>query len=195
MSANPITIDEYSSFTNGSTVRTTTSIQSQSGLVATSTRSPALKTGPCPARIWSTTRKLRNASSSTQRCVQPSTTRTDDGNEEQQPGWESCGPAVAPVAGASRVRACVGRGRGRRRGGRRGAGGRHRPEPIPARSPTGSAPGIERYSTRRSTLRSSCALSATTMVERLMSTAPTSGPKVIPAHASAPAASGIASTL
>jgi hypothetical protein len=43
--------------------------------------------------------------------------------------------------------------------------------------------------------RSSCALAATTIVERLMRTAPTAGARLIPAHARTPAASGIANAL
>ena len=46
-----------------SVARTPTSTPSHSGLVQASTRSPALKTGPCPAKIWSTIRRLMNASS------------------------------------------------------------------------------------------------------------------------------------
>ena len=38
-------------------------------------------------------------------------------------------------------------------------------------------------------------MSATTMVERLINTAPTSGPRVMPAQANAPAASRMATTL
>ena len=45
------------------------------------------------------------------------------------------------------------------------------------------------------TRRRSWALRATTIVDRLISTAPTAGDSVIPAQASAPAASGMASTL
>src|SRR5262249_4218420 len=48
---------------------------------------------------------------------------------------------------------------------------------------------------RRSSLRNSCAFSARTIVDRLMSPAPTAGDSVSPAHANAPAASGIATTL
>lgn len=48
---------------------------------------------------------------------------------------------------------------------------------------------------RRSTRRSSCALSATTTVDRLISTAPAAIGNTIPAQASAPAASGMATTL
>jgi hypothetical protein len=47
----------------------------------------------------------------------------------------------------------------------------------------------------RSTLRSSWALRATTIVEADISTAPMAGLRVRPAHASTPAASGIAITL
>lgn len=48
---------------------------------------------------------------------------------------------------------------------------------------------------RRSTRRSSWALSATMIVDKLMSTAPTAGPSEMPAHANAPAAKGMATML
>ncbi len=75
------------------------------------------------------------------------------------------------------------------------------PSSAPARSAalTGDARRDFRdsrsYALPRSTRRKSCALTATTTVDRLMSTAPTSGPSVTPAHANAPAASGMATTL
>ncbi len=47
----------------------------------------------------------------------------------------------------------------------------------------------------RSTRRSSCAFSATTIVDRLISTAPAAGESTMPAKASTPAASGTARTL
>jgi predicted lipoprotein with Yx(FWY)xxD motif len=48
---------------------------------------------------------------------------------------------------------------------------------------------------RRSRFRSSSAFRATTIVEALIAIAPTAGGNVMPAHANAPAASGIATTL
>src|SRR3712207_4270166 len=47
---------------------------SHAGLVATSVRSGAEKTGPLPASRFSTTRKVMNASSAVQRVSQPATT-------------------------------------------------------------------------------------------------------------------------
>ena len=58
---------------------------------------------------------------------------------------------------------------------------------LPAHA--GVASGLSR------TRRSSCALSATTIVDADISTAPTAGLSVNPAQASTPAASGIATTL
>ena len=43
-------------------------------------RSPALKTGPCPAKIWSTIRKLMNVSSFIHRCDQPPTATISAGS-------------------------------------------------------------------------------------------------------------------
>ena len=70
----PATSAIHSILTNApNTARPATRAKSHSGLVAASTRSPALKTGPFPAKIWSTIRKLMKASSSIQRCDQPPT--------------------------------------------------------------------------------------------------------------------------
>ena len=68
----------------------------------------------------------------------------------------------------------------------------------PRRPPVGDpGPAVVTYAWvgRRSTLRRSWALRATTMVDRLISTAPTAGARVIPAQASTPAARGTASRL
>ena len=59
-------------------------------------------------------------------------------------------------------------------------------------------PSILRCRSRRpqsATRRRSWAFTATTMVDRLIITAPTAGARVMPAHDSAPAARGIESTL
>src|SRR4051812_39700427 len=63
-----------------------------------------LNTGPWPARIWSTIRKLMNASSSTQRWVHPSTTRKATGSPRSPSSsardgeW---GPGAVPADGSS----------------------------------------------------------------------------------------------
>ena len=58
----------------------------QSGLVETSTRSPSLKTGPCPARIWSITRRLMKPSSSTQRWLHAPTSTISAGASSTRSG-------------------------------------------------------------------------------------------------------------
>ncbi|TMK54347.1 MAG: hypothetical protein E6G60_22170 [Actinobacteria bacterium] len=47
----------------GVTKSTSSNVAIHNGLVAASTRSPALNTGPLPALIWLTTRKLMKPSS------------------------------------------------------------------------------------------------------------------------------------
>ena len=64
-----------------------------------------------------------------------------------------------------------------------------------AQPPAARGHGCATLAGLRSSRRSSCALSATTIVERLIRSAPTAGGMVMPHGASTPAASGIASTL
>ena len=63
----PSTTEVHSSDAHGVTPCTAASVNIHSGSESASTRSPTLKTGPCPAsRLW-TIRKLMKASSSTHR--------------------------------------------------------------------------------------------------------------------------------
>ena len=71
--ATPRTTELQATASPGTTASARVSTASQAALVATSVRSPAEKTGPLPARRFSTTRKLMNASSEVQRRAQPAT--------------------------------------------------------------------------------------------------------------------------
>jgi hypothetical protein len=78
----PVTTAIHSSRTKKAIVAIAARPSTQSGLVAASTRSPALKTGPFPWRSWSTTRRSMNPSSDIHRRCQAMTASTTTGTAQ-----------------------------------------------------------------------------------------------------------------